>query len=319
MKTLKTRPQVIEGKGGPSSAGFHKIQDIFRCSKAYQYGAVRGIHKPQYQTPDHFAWGILHHAMRARWFALRFDMTAKGWQKVLEAGQEAAEEQKLIMTMEVQRKAQAGFKMYTEHWSKRPRPDPIATEYLLGPAPLKPGDPLYMHRTARLDDASKYPEAGGLLALGESKTTSTSPGDTINQYKLHGQPLLQLLLWKMCPNGEAKYGPAAGVVLDVFKKPYGKDKPQFAREFVPVNQRVLEWYLKSIRGFLRAAERIDWNTDTPRNPQGCTYQAGRMRVPCEFRDLCMYGRAAASEYVTRDGKALHKWTPTEDETVPPWE
>ena len=317
-KTLKTRP-VILGKGGPTEAGWHSIESFLRCPKAFQFAMVRGLRKPVYETPHAFALGILHHAMRARWFSLHFATTESAMKKCYDAAVEEAETQKQTISIEAQRHAQVNFQLYVDFWSKRPRPKPVAAEYKLGPAPLAPGAPFFLYRTARLDDVSYYPEAGGQLAIGESKTTSTSPGDVENQYTLHGQTLLQVLLWKMCPNGEAKYGPVKGFVLDAFKKPYEKQKPGFGRVFVPVSDYALNWFANSMRGYLRAASGIDWNSDVPRNPFGCTYMAGRARVACEFRDLCKHGKSAASEYVDRDGVFLNRRKPKDGETVPAWE
>lgn len=315
MGKLKTRPKVDLGKGGPSAKGWHKIADFLRCPKAYQYGQVRGIHKPQAQTPDHFAVGILHHAMRARWFAEHFDTGEKTWEKIKRAAQEATEEQKLPITIDAERKAMAMFQLYMDYWSLRPRPEPVAAEYLVGPAALSEEFDEVTERTARLDDVSRYPEAGGKLCVGESKTTSTSVGDTVNQYTLHGQPLLQLLLWKLSPNGEAKHGPVAGIMLDVFVKPYEKKAASFGRVFVPVSDWTLKWYAESMVGYLRAAALTKWDTNVPRNVQGCTYTAGRMRVACEFRELCAHGPSASSLYVMGEGKSLRSY----EGEVKPWE
>lgn len=314
----KKQPDVILGKGGVSAAGWHKIESFLRCPKAYQYSQVRGIRTPATQTPDHFAIGIIHHAMRARWFSLRFADDAKTWTQLKLAAQEAAEEQELPVSADAIRKTESMFRLYMNHWLMRPRPDPLAAEYLVGPSPIFEGDP-ETARTARLDDVSRYPEAGGKLCLGESKTTSTSIGDTVNQYTLHGQPLLQALLWKHSPQGEAMHGPIAGIMLDIFKKPYEKQKPDFGRVFVPLNERVLDWYARSMAGYLRAAGKVDWDTEVPRNVQGCTYMAGRMRVTCEFRDLCLHGRSATGSYVLRDGSSLLAHKPEAGKEKMPWE
>lgn len=311
--------KVIVGRGGPTSAGWHSVEQFLRCPKAYQFGKVRGIRQPLEQTPDHFAVGLLHHAQRARWFALKFATSAKAMASVQDAMFEECEKQQLTISTDAQQRARVLFDAYIKHWSKRPRPTPVAAEYLVGPAPLVPGDPEYLWRTARLDDVSIYPEAGGRLCLGESKTTGDSIGDCITQYTLHGQPLLQLLLWKMSPRGEAMHGPAAGVMLDICKKQSGRNPPKFERCFVPVKDSVLEWYAPSLRGYIAAAMAVGWDTEAPRNTQGCTYKAGRMRAVCDFRDLCMHGKDGAGKYVLSDGTALRKFEPEPGKTRMPWE
>jgi hypothetical protein len=201
----------------------------------------------------------------------------------------------------------------------RPLPRPVAAEYLLGPAPLKPDDPFFLHRTARLDDVSHYPEAAMKLCIGESKTTSATVNDVINQYTLHGQTLLQPLLWNMAQQWAATHGPVAGVLLDITVKGYGGKKCSFARAFMPVRDETLSWFRDSMRGYLRAAASVEWDTPAPRNVSMCTRMAGRGRMACEFRDLCMHGKAAAPKYVTKNGESLVRWKPSAEETIPPWE
>ena len=312
-------PKVLLGEGGPTEAGFHSIQDIFRCAKAYQYGKVRGIRKPLAATPDHFALGILFHAMRARWFSLCFDEGAKAWGKVQDAAREEVDNSKLPMSPDSVARAVSLMAAYIDHWRLRPKPSPVAAEYLLGPAPLEKGDPFFMFRTARLDDVSHYPEAGGKLCIGESKTASTSIGAVAQEYELHGQPLLQLVLWKMCPNGEARFGPVAGIMLDAAIKAYDGKDPKFGRVFVPVRDETLQWYVQSLKGYLRAAAAIEWDTEAPRNPMGCTYMAGRARIDCDFKPLCMHGKNSSGQYVLADGSSLRAHQPHSGKEKMPWE
>src|SRR6185369_15921944 len=112
----------------------------------------RGIHKPLNQTPDAFGIGSLHHAGRARWFSLRFATDDSAWASIRQAVDEEAERQKLPVSVKARQQALAYLDEYVNHWSKRPRPSPIATEYKVGPAPLQPDDPFFLWRTARLDD-----------------------------------------------------------------------------------------------------------------------------------------------------------------------
>src|SRR3954467_3179377 len=73
---------VVHGGGGPTDAGFHKIQAALTCFKEYQFREVRGITKPAGQMPDYFATGIGFQAGRARWFADKFPAGARGWKPI---------------------------------------------------------------------------------------------------------------------------------------------------------------------------------------------------------------------------------------------
>lgn len=295
---------VPEHVSGASEAGWHVIQDALRCLKEHQFRHIRGIHMPQVATPSPLAKGSLFHVGRAHWFASGFKTDTKTEQKIISAVQEAAEASHLPMKAQDEVYALQLIDAYVSHWSMRPNPKVVGVEYKLGPAPMEPNDPFYFYRTARLDDVGEYPEAGGKLAIGECKTTSVSISDAINEYTLHGQPMLQRMLWDNCKEGKAKHGLISHVVIDVIKKPYGKDKAQFGRQALPVEEYSLRWFAASMRGFLRASAMMEWHTDVPRNVSACTRLIGRMRVPCEFRDLCMYGRAASGRFVNKEGKPL---------------
>lgn len=312
------QPKVILGKGGVTSAGWHSVADAFRCLKAYQLAKVRGVRVPSAQTPDHFAVGQLFHAGRARWFAHRFKRDDKTWASVQGAVEGAAVEAELPVSQQAVQNALSYLTQYMDHYSVRPLPNPVAAEYLLGPSPLVNGDPVSLHRTARLDDASYYMEAGGKLCVGESKTTSTSIDDTVKQYELHGQTLLQLALWKMDPKGEAMHGPAAGIMLDVTVKGYKGTRCKFGRVFLPISDHALSWYVAALRQKLQQVAAINWDTRVPHNPAGCTYMAGRSRVDCTFKDLCRHGRSATGQYVLAGGTSMLDKKAWKGET-PPWE
>ena len=313
---MSDKPPVMLGEGGPSEKGWHRIESFLRCAKEYQFQHVRKISEPLASNPDYFSVGLLVHAGRAQWFALRFEHSASAWSKIVDAVKKAAEENKLPITLNAEQQALSILAQYVEHYRTRVQPDPLAAEYLVGPAPLEL-DGLY-ERTARLDDVSKYPEAGYRLAIGECKTTGDDINKCVEQYTLHGQPMLQYLLWKMSDQGEKMHGPVAGVVLDVIKKPYGKEPAKFARQFIPISDYAVQWYVKSMTGYLSAASRIEWDSDVPRNVSSCTRLVGRIRVACPYRDLCQYGKSAATRFVTEDGKPLVTWKPSDGKSVPPW-
>jgi hypothetical protein len=311
--------KVLLGPGGATSAGWHMAEAGLRCLKEFQYAHVRHIRTPLIQTPNAFAVGSMFHAGRAAWFASRFSMAKTALDSVYAAQEHEAANSELPVGMDSVRLARSYITQYIDYWNVRPHPDPLAAEYLLGPAPLKPDDPFFMHRTARLDDVSRYHEAGMKLCIGESKTTSASINDVINQYTLHGQTLLQPLLWKMASQGEAMHGPVAGVLLDVTVKGYGGKKCAFARAFMPVRDETLKWFSETMRGYLTAMSRVTWDSDVPRNVSMCTRMAGRGRIACDFRDLCQAGKAAATKFVLKDGTGLTRWQPKDGETTPPWQ
>lgn len=320
MSDEKDSTPVPVGGGGATTQGWHKIESFLRCPKEYQLSQVRGIVRPESTTPDYFAIGILVHAMRARWFGSRFSTTPETWESMVKAAHDEMEKAKLPIRPEAERLAMRYMQEYVGHWAVRPKPTPVAAEYLLGPSALVVGDPLSLYRTARLDDVSRYPELGNQLYIGEAKTDGKSVDNCLEQYTLHGQPMLQVLLWKMAPQGEATHGPVAGVMLDIIVKGRDGGRSKFARMPIQVTDHSLEWYTKSMRGYLTAASRVDWNSEVPRNVSACTRAAGAAsHIPCMYRDLCKFGRSAAGQYVLPGGNSLVRWTPTETETTPPWE
>jgi len=311
--------QILQSESGGTPLGWHKLESFLRCPKEYQLSVIRKLVTPVNQTPDALGTGTLFHAGRAAWFVAGFGSDAATWELVQSAVYTEAERQKLPISDGSVKLSLATLQEYIKHWRLRQNPKPLAIEYMIGPAPLAANDPLYPFRTARLDDVGYYPEAGGKLAIEEAKTT-TNVADCINQYELHGQPLMQMALWKLAPQGEAMHGPIAGVVLDAAEKAYKSRKPHFARQFIPVPQHALEWYIDEIRGYLVAANALDWNAKAPRNINACTRLVGAgKRVPCPFRDLCKHGRGAAGQFVFEDtGKGVVTWRPEPGKETPPW-
>ena len=197
-----SRPAVLLGEGGASGLGWSNIESFLRCGKEFQLKVIRGIGTPQAVTPDAFAVGGLFHAGRAYWFSTRFDSSPETWAAVREVVRKDAGAWNLPITSEAETRALELLLAYMNHYALREHPDPIAAEYMLDATELSLGDQATL-RTTRLDDVSRYPEAGGQLCIGEAKTTSESVAECIKQYTLHGQIMLQALLWRKHPNGEA--------------------------------------------------------------------------------------------------------------------
>jgi hypothetical protein len=310
---------ALLGKGGASEAGWHSIQDFLHCPKEYQFRHIRKLRIPTQRTPDHFAVGQLFHAARARWFTLGFKQDDKTWQQILRAMREDALANKLPVSLGAEQQATKLIQAFMKFYGTQPKPKVIAAEYKLGPTPLRQGDPFMLWRTARLDDVSIYPEAGNRLCIGESKTTSTSVNDTVKQYTLHGQTMMQALLWKNDPNGEKKYGPIAGIMLDVTVKGGSGAEPSFGRSFVQITDHQLRWFAESLAGYIRAASGVDRNSTVPRNPASCTRLAGRARISCEFTELCRFGSSATAQFVVgEESISLKEWAKRHPTEVAPW-
>lgn len=320
-ETINALPEIVydDAPLGATEKGWHQIESFLRCPKAFQYDKIRKVITPKHQEPDYFAVGQLLHVAKAHWFKNNFRTDEAFYESLRDVVADAARKNKLPVTLKAETTALAYFQEYINHYAPRPRPTVVAAEYLLGPVPLQPGHPLYSFRTARLDDVSVYPEAGGVLCLGETKSTSAAISDVIKQYQLHGQIMLQVALWNAAPQGRAKHGPIAGVMLDIIQKGYGGKESKFARQLLRVTDRQVDWFVKNLESSLKAAVQLDWNSDAKRNVSGCTYMAGRARVVCPYQPLCIHGRAATTNYLFENGQSLLTWLPTEDKKVGPWE
>lgn len=310
--------EIVLNKGGASPAGWSSIESFLRCPKEFQLAHVRGIKKPDRVTKDALGIGSLFHAGRSVLFARRFSLSSEVFREIEQLCEQTAESFELPVNDAAVQKAKQIVTEYAEFWGKRPTPTPLFVEHLVGPAEFADG--FHETRTARLDDVSFYPEAGNRLCIGEAKTTSTTVADVENTYTLHGQPLLQHLLWRRdAANGAATNGQVAGTLLDVVVKKYdSKEKTGFGRVFVPVTEYVLNWYAPSLARYVLASRGVTWDSEVPRNPTACTRQYGRMRAPCEFRDLCQHGKSATGMYSLKDGSSLKDQTKWKGMKAP-WE
>ncbi len=297
---------TLWNEGGPSGLGWSEVDAYLRCPKEYQFAKVRGISKMQTNIPDYFAVGSFVHAGRARWFAQKFDQGAETWQLIRDDITKVRSEFQLPCNDSAETTALRYIQEYVDHWGIRPHPQIVAVEHMLGPTRLD-ADEASSERTSRLDDFGFYQEAGGKLMIGELKTTSAPISDVANQYTLHGQPLLQRLLWELAPQGEASHGAVGGMVLDVVQKGYGGKRCTFARLVVPVDERPLAWFRNNLLDALRKKALIDWNTDAERRISSCTRLVGKARVACEYRDVCQFGRQGVGGMAFEDGSLVSDW------------
>lgn len=295
----------IHNEGGPSGLGWSEIAAFFRCPKEYQYSQVRKIVEARTATPDYFATGSAMHAGRAAWLSRKCAMDSETDAFInseLERVFKEYEDKMFPVSAKAREDSRRYVAEYREHWSMREAPKTVAVEHMLGPFTLNDED--FHSRTARLDDFGFYPEAGGRLAIGECKTSSATVAGAINEYQLHGQPLLQVLMWRRAHQGAAQYGDIAGTVLDVIEKGYGGKKCKFARIFVPFEERVLTWYEASMRKALIQSRAIGYADTVDRNPASCTRASGKGRIACPYRNLCTWGYAAHGDYTRADGSPL---------------
>lgn len=313
MSDLMT-PQFNEG--GPSGLGYSEIESYLRCPKEYQYEKIRGISRPTSSSPDYFAVGSFVHAGRARWFANKQRTDDETWQQIRADVQKTRESLPLPCSDDAERDALRYLQEYVDHWSVRPKPNIAAVEHLLGPVSLGDVSEPHLQRTARLDDFGFYPEAGG-MAIGECKTTAAPISDCVNQYTLHGQPVLQKILWDLAPQGKDTYGEVRGTVLDVIQKGYGGRRCQFARIFIEIQPRVQSWWHAELTKALQQKAAMKYHSVVERRITSCTRLAGKARVACQFRDLCQHGESAAVQYVM-DGRGLHEWQGS-DTDPNPWD
>lgn len=308
---------------GPTAEGWHAISDLFDCPKKYQFSQIRKIREPSNQLPSPLSIGLAFHAGRARWFTRNFSLSPETWTEIQGAIRHELARQELPSSLDSERRALIYMQEYMQYWGRLPKPQSIVTEHFIGPTPVL--DLLHElgfspTRTARLDDVSIYAEGGNGRWIGEAKTTSQTIDQSVDEYTLHGQPMLQLTLYKLAPQGEQLHGPVDGVMLDITQKTYDKLKPaKFARVALSISSYALKWYAEELVERLKLAREIDWNSKPSRNIASCTKSIGRARVACPFRELCRYGAAARGRFVDSNGLNLIAWRPSAGKEVPPWE
>lgn len=317
VAAVETWSSIRPPQVGASKAGWHRISSKFECDKKYQLAEVWQVRQPASMTGDALAVGGLFHGGRAHWFESGFP-TSSEYQRALE---HYVRDHALVMALPVREDAinrtLSYLHQYIEYWSSRLKPEVIGVEYDLQ-APVIPG---MDNRTARLDDVSKYPEHNFHLCIGECKTTSENVNAVVNEYTMHGQPMLQSILWEMAANGAPLHGVADAVLLDVVVKGYGKEKCQFGRVPIRITDYMKNWFLASLGRHVREAQLMTTESSTVgmRNPLSCTRQIGRMRVPCQYRDLCQRGKSAAVSYVDMEGESLASAKYTDRKGAKPWD
>ncbi len=286
-------PIVGAAKEGPSVAGFHKIVDFLRCPQEYKNRHVLGLKQKDKEEIAALAVGVLTHLGRAHWFASQFKAPVED---CLNAIKEHVQKTATQANIKAEREACRLVAAYVEYWRSKPLPLCRAVEYEVGPCPMKPGDPFFRYRTARFDDLSIYPDALNKLCVGDLKTTSDTISSCVNEYKQNGQFILYSILYKMAKEGQAVFGPSAGIMLDICTK---DAVPKFHRELIVITAFQEQWFTRSMQGWLAAAAQVTERTEVPRNVTQCSRSVSRKgSFLCDFHHLCHYGSSALGQYVS---------------------
>lgn len=303
------KPGMLTLPTEATSKGWHHLEPFTICPKEFQLKRVRGIRLRGVFMPEPLAIGLIVHAGHAQWLH-------DGYQGELWRGQMvkylADLERRNRITSVCLPLATRCMEGYVKHWSVRPRPQVLAVEHELGPKPLIKGAPEWTWRSARLDSIVSWRKQTWIKEL---KTTSSTAGRVRNLYMLHGQPLLQVALW-----GEeetARFGPLAGVLLDSILKPSGRREARGTDlQPLPIAQMqvALKWFRNDFTLWVMQSSAIVWNSQVERRPV-CV----RAQSACDFRAMCLRGRAGSNSYVFEDGSPVSAWAPSPGKEVPPWE
>ena len=301
MSTGPNEHGVIVGSAreGPSIAGFHKIVGLQRCETEYRLHDIVGLSDKHPKDNTAMAVGTICHAGRAAWFATQ---CTESVDFVVNAIQDYVKSSNDPVKVTAEREAIRLMTAYVKHWRLQPKPNVLDDEYPLGPAPLKENDPFFLYRTARLDDVSIYPDSLGQAVVGDLKTTSDSISGCMNEYRQHGQFITYAILWKMAKEGQAKFGPSPGVMIDIMTK---DDNPKFHRELIVVTEFQQRWWYANMSHLLRRAAQITESTPTMRDTTQCARSISRKgSYLCQFHKLCQYGVSAAGQYILPNGDSL---------------
>jgi len=296
---------------GASEKGWHELAPLVQCPKEYQFARVRGIARRSVVLKEALSVGSLWHVARAQWLA--DGRRGERWREALveySKQHEAATSKPL---------APAAFatsvtlmESYVAYWSLRPTSRVLAVEYTLNPRGLTPSHPEWAWRTARLDSIEEWRKG---IWIGEGKTTSSSVARVRDTYMLHGQTLLGCCLWS--PREEKKFGPLAGVLLDIIVKGNGKKPPKPAERIpLPLSEmsHALKWFPRVFQEHVMQSSMIRWDDDVERRVTSCMRPYG----PCDYRALCLRGQRGTPGFVFADGKPISEWKPENGKHVPPW-
>jgi len=311
-KSNRVPPGLLTLPTGATNFGWHDIAPLPRCPRSYQLARVMGVRPFRRFVPDYMSVGLIVHAGRAQLLhdGYKGELWREATTRFPTTFQKAEGEPLDPSALPVALKC---MEVYVAHWRVRPHPTPLAVEHELAPRGLVPDAPTWAHRSARLDSIEEW---GGRIYIGEMKTTSKGGASVAAEYALHGQILLQAALWG--PEENRKFGPLAGILLDVITKPSGKRGPQVSeRKPIPITDlsHALTWFRRDFHAWVMQASTVKWDDRVEHRISSC----GR----CEFRMLCQRGKAASGLYTFLDvdgaRKPLVAFKPSEGRRTPPWE
>ncbi len=310
-KTKKS-PRLVPFSFGASSRGWHAIESFIRCPKEYQFSKVRQVQPRTMHLPEPLSVGLLIHAARAQYL---WDMRdPANWEEAVTLYAETfplREKQRLAPNaIDI---AMRTFREYVRYWKVRPAPRPLAVEHEIKPKALIDGAPPWAWRGARLDSVERWQ---GKAWIGEAKTTSSSWKKVNDTYLLHGQTMLQAALWGR--EETERFGPLGGILMDVIVKPSGKKEAQpQPRVAMPIEkmQTAMKWFVRDFTTWVMQTHLVTWDATVERKPN-CMRAYG----PCDYRDLCLYGKKGTGGFVVGDARApLQNWTAVPGKSVSPWE
>jgi hypothetical protein len=311
MTALLQPGKLLPFHWGASDKGWHQIQPITICPKEYQLSRVRHITPRNAFMRDPLAIGLLLHVGRAQW--LNDGYKGKLWRKAMRSFYEEIPQQHggLRLNPGVWETAESTFEGYVSHWAIRPKPKVLAVEYLLKPRGLTPDAPEWAWRGGRLDSIER--DAQGTW-IGECKSTSNSAGRVHDTYEANGQTLLYAALW-----GEEeteRFGPLAGILLDVMKKSTpGAPAKFWPRIRLPISDLLhpLKSFKRDFTTWVMQSHLVDWNASVERR-----WTCQRETHQCEYKDLCLLGKKASHLYTLEDGSPLNLFKRQPGKEVLPW-
>ncbi len=307
------RPELLPFQLFATSLGWHQLSPFSYCAKEYQYSRVRKVVARGPYLSEPLSIGLLVHTGTAQWLydGKRGDLWRRAMTLFAQKYEAAAGMSLAPAALPV---ATRCLEAYVAHWTVRRTPRVLALEYELKPRPLTPSAPPWTWRSSRLDGIEQYQ---GKTYIRELKTTSSGPGKVRDIFMLHGQTLLGCCLWSV--EETKRFGPLAGVLLDVLVKPSGKREARCSPRIALVlseMEHALGWFKKDFVTWVMQTHLIDWNSHVPRHLGGCMRPHG----PCDYRRMCLRGQRGAGGFVFSDtGKPIAQWEPEAGKEVPPWD
>ena len=258
--------------GGASSTGWSKQSDFQRCPRRYQLKHdLRATPLLVGEVSTALDVGSVGHALLAAHYAAMLpDDRYPGFRTSVP--EPAALLQAMVdagLPMEIFAVADQCFSGYLERWADEDV-QPVAIEMLAG-------DPAF--HTSRFDMVF-YTEQGMHPGLWIDEHKFLKSGTDLEEYKMHGEVLGEVLSWQLSKLDEFFGMPLSGVCLNVIFKPTKTALPHYQRLWLSPQVEVLDRYV---------TDRVYWLDETRR----CKQQYGDAAWPkalhgCKQYRLCRY-------------------------------